>query len=81
MKPTREEVSKLVKDYYAKPDNLVGGNLHVVLDDGNIQDYHIELCLKQAEEERDEDGIILAKALLEMSLTQRKKIYLDTIGY
>ena len=36
-KPTILEVMPLVKAYYEKPENGAGGNLHIVLDDGNIE--------------------------------------------
>lgn len=75
MKPTVPEVMSLVKAYYAKPGNSVGGNLHIVLDDGNIKDDHIRFCLEQCHREKDRDGEDLALLLLKMSKTQRKKLY------
>jgi hypothetical protein len=74
-KPTLPEVIPLVLDYYAKEGNCAGGNLHIVLDDGNLQNSSIEYCLKCAEEENDVDGVVLAKLLLLMSHTQRKHLY------
>lgn len=74
-KPTVPEVLPLVKAYYAKPDNGAGGNLHIVLDDGNVQDSSVRFCLSQAERAQDLDGIVLAQLLLKMSRTQRLKLY------
>ena len=42
-KPTVPEVLPLVRAYYQKPGNIVGGNLHLVLDDENVENEHIML--------------------------------------
>lgn len=74
MKPTLPEVLPLVKAYKEKSGNAVGGSLHIVLDDGNISDDNIKYCLHWAEKQNDPDGVELARLLLQMSKTQRKKI-------
>ena len=74
MKPTVPEVLPLVRAYYAKPGNNVGGSLHIVLEDGNVGDSHVEHCREWAEERDDVDGVALAKLLLRMSRTQRRKL-------
>lgn len=74
-KPSIEEMIPLIKDYYAKPLNGVGGSLHIVLDDGNLENGDVEFCREWAIEHNDEDGIKLADLLLQMSATQRGKIY------
>lgn len=74
-KPTVPEVLPLIKAYYAKPGNGVGGWLHIVLDDGNIETSHIEYCKQSAIEHNDADGVAIADLLLRMSKTQRKKLY------
>jgi hypothetical protein len=73
-KPTVPEVLPLVRAYYAKPGNAVGGNLHIVLDEGNVETGHVEWCLARAREEGDADGAALAELLLRMSKTQRSKL-------
>ena len=73
-KPTIPEVMPLVKAYRDTPGNSVGGNLHIVLDDGNIHDDHIQFCLDQCVERNDKEGEKLCRLLLSMSRTQRKKI-------
>ena len=75
-KPTVPEVLPLVRAYYAKPNNICGGSLHVVLDDGNVGDSTVEFCEKCAAENGDEDGVALARILRRMSKTQRKKLYM-----
>ncbi|MGK3981344.1 hypothetical protein WMF38_57635 [Sorangium sp. So ce118] len=74
LKPTVPDVLPLVRAYYAKPGNGAGGSLHVVLDDGNVDDDSLRLCEERAEERGDRDGAALAKALLRMSKTQRLKL-------
>lgn len=73
-KPTIPEVMPLVKAYRALPGNSVGGSLHVVLDDGNIDDGSVIHCRRYASERRDDKGVELADLLLQMSKTQRRKI-------
>lgn len=75
MKPTIPEVWPMVIDYYGKPGNCAGGHLHIVLDDGNIDDDDVEFCLQSAKQNGDFDGVRLATKLLAMSKTQRRKLY------
>jgi hypothetical protein len=74
-KPTVPEVQPLVEAYRALPGNIVGGSLHVVLDDGNVDDKSIGYCLNAAREDGDEDGAAIAQVLLRMSKTQRRKVH------
>jgi hypothetical protein len=74
-KPTVPEVLPLVRAYCAKPGNATGGSLHIVLDDGNIEDHHIRYCAEFAEKRGDGEGVELARLLLRMSRTQRNKVY------
>ena len=71
---TVPEVIDLFKAYYARPGNGVWGSLHIVLDDGNLEDSSVEFCLKYAEEKGDTEGAELARILLKLSISQRKKI-------
>ena len=73
-KPTVPEVAPLVRAYYAKPGNGAGGCLHVVLDDGNVEDEFVQDALELARKEGDDDGVALAGLLLRMSRTQRRKL-------
>lgn len=71
-------VPKLIeecKKYYQLPNNRVGGSLHIVLDDGNIEDSHIEYCIGYAKENGDDEGVLLGQILLKATKTQRKKLY------
>lgn len=75
-KPTVPEVMPLVKDYYATPGNLAGGNLHIVIEDGNIRNDDIEWCLDKSKKNGDDKGVEICELLLLMSKTQRRKIYM-----
>lgn len=61
--------------YYRKPDNGVGGSLHIVLDDGNLETGNVQFCLEWARKNDDMDGEALALLLLDMTVTQRGKVY------
>ena len=61
--------------YYRKPDNGVGGVLHIVLDDGNLEAQHVTFCLNEARKCDDRDGEALALMLSDMTQTQRAKVY------
>jgi hypothetical protein len=54
--------------------NPCGGNLHVVLDDANIDAGNVQSCLEWAEMAGDAEGAALARLLLTASLTQRDKL-------
>lgn len=73
-RPSVPDVLPLARSYYAKPGNEVGGNLHIVLDDRNVQSNHVRFCMEQAVARGDMDGVELAKMLLQMTKTQRLKL-------
>lgn len=77
-RPSVPEVAELARAYYEKPGNGCGGSLHIVLDDGNLEDGHIEFCRTYAAERDDADGVRLAELLLQMTPTQRHKVYART---
>lgn len=74
MKPTIPEIIPLLKAYVSKPENGVGGSLHIVLEDGNVNDSHVAFCRNLAQNAGDADGVVVADMLLQMSKTQRRKI-------
>jgi len=75
LKPTVPEVMPLIRQYYSKSGNGAGGSLHIVLEDGNVDDGNVEFCVKFAKESGDKDGEVLGNILLLMSKTQRMKLY------
>jgi hypothetical protein len=74
VKPTVPDVLPLANAVYARPGGGAGCCLHIVLDDGNIQDDHVAFCLNKARERGHLECIACAEKLLLMSKTQRKKI-------
>lgn len=73
-KLTVPEVKPLVAAYIALPGNSCGGSLHIVLDDENVDDCHVEFCIGYAQRCNDTAGYILALILMTMSKTQRCKL-------
>ena len=73
-RPTVPEVRELVRAYYEKEGNSCGGNLHIVLDDGNLSDSCVQFCLDQVHADEDEDGVRIAELMLQMTGTQRRKV-------
>ncbi len=73
-KPRIPEVLPIMRAYRDKPGNGVGGKLHIVLDDGNVNDDSVKFCRQEAEKIGDSDGVALADLLLRMSKTQRRKL-------
>ncbi len=69
--PTVPEVRPLVRALHAR--HSAGCCLHVVLDDGNIDDRSVRFCLDNA---KHVDCKELASILMDMSRTQRKKLLL-----
>lgn len=64
-------VDPLVAEFLAMPGNEVGGLLHIVLDDSNVEEEHIEWCREQARAANDEDVFWLAQLLLTLTEEQR----------
>jgi hypothetical protein len=73
--PTVDKVLPLVKGFYEIGSNGAGGSLHIVLDDGNIEDRHVDFCIETAIKEGDALAIVLGRIIRRMSKTQRKRIW------
>jgi len=69
---TIPEVIERFREYQAK--NPAWGSLHIVLDDGNVEDHSVLFCYQYAIEKQDLEGADLALLLLKMSKTQRLKL-------
>ena len=75
------EVCKLVKTLYEDMGEGAGGMLHIVLDDGNLDDddlqWCIEYCNREENTDRHDKGICLeiAHRMLNLSKEQRTLIY------
>lgn len=71
-RPTVPEVMPLVKRLFELEP--VGGNMHIVLDDGNLGVKSIKFCLEVALHEQDGLCITIASCMLLMTPTQRRKL-------
>ncbi|HHC7101287.1 TPA: hypothetical protein ACN38J_003568 [Vibrio parahaemolyticus] len=69
-KPIVRDVLVIARQYVSTNKT----NLHMVINNKNIKDEHINFCLEQARKCGDEQGVILAETLLKMSKTQRLKL-------
>jgi hypothetical protein len=61
-------------------NHCVGGHFHIVLDDGNLENRHIEWCINDAKTEEKDNDLLnvyleLGKILLNMTMSQRIKFY------
>lgn len=60
-------VDRLVEDFYRMPGNGAGGSLHIVLDDGNVDEDSVRFCLTYARDRDDAVGVALANVLLSLT--------------
>jgi hypothetical protein len=72
-RPNVPEVAPLVAELYKR--NAVGCCLHIVLDDGNVSNRHVDFCIAWARDKGHKECEHLAKKLRLMSTTQRRKLY------
>lgn len=72
MKPSVDTVLPTAQAIYDR--SCTGCCLHIVLDDGNVKDSHVQFCIDYAIEKGHEDCEALARQLLLMSRTQRLKL-------
>jgi hypothetical protein len=66
------QVADRFRAYHA--GNVTWGSLHIVLDDGTVDNASVKFCIESARERADLEGENLGHILLRMSKTQRKKI-------
>lgn len=74
----KQRIRELIKIIYTKY-SCVGGALHIVLDDGNIEDDFIKICLnndisKISNKEEREVYTECAELLLKLSFSSRKRL-------
>jgi hypothetical protein len=63
------ELGKLIKNYQ-------GNNLHIVIDNNNINDSDIDFCINLCKKNYDKDGLIIMNHMKNMRKTARgKSIY------
>ena len=57
-------LKEFVEYYYKQEGNEVGGCLHIVLDDGNLEPEHIQYCQTYSKDQGDTFGYFLATLML-----------------
>lgn len=75
-----ESTLKLARDYYAIPGNICGGNLHIVLDDGNLETQYVNWCRSEADKKNDTLGVNLCDAIIALGDIERHAFYCDLHG-
>lgn len=71
--PDGRRVQRLIDRYKAREGNYCGGSLHIVTDDGNFGDRSVQFCEEYALEHGDYTGARLARLILLMTMTQRRR--------
>lgn len=74
-----DRILYLICHYYDQEP--VGGHLHIVLDDDNINDISIAFCKGGALEARDYEAVDIASLMLLMTMKQRKKLLKELENY
>jgi hypothetical protein len=74
MKPSKEMMGAIIAEFYRKTENICGGTLHIVLEDGNTEDHNVEWCKRYAEDQLDYDGVLVADLLLKFTEDEREEI-------
>ena len=69
--PALPEVDALVERFCAMPGNASGGALHIVLDDANLDNDSIWMCIDQARASGNTDAAALGLVILAVPLAQR----------
>lgn len=82
-RPTTPEVVLLVNRLYSGVDLCtrgsggLGGHLHIVVDDSNVQDHHVQYCLDEARADKCATCTVIAEKLRAMTKTQRLRVSHD----
>lgn len=69
--PEVHEVLPVAVEYVRIPGNSVGGGLHIVLDDDNLEDHDLHWCRGWCDAQEDHEGALLAFLLAEMDVVDR----------
>ena len=80
-------VNKLVELLYEDLKECCGGMLHIVLDDGNLDDDDIQWCIENCNKPENENKIDkylcleIAHKMLQMTMKQRRLIYYTSLSF
>lgn len=69
------KLANLIAEYYKKEGNGCGGNCHLILDDGNLEDSDIQFCIGYCAHANDNDGLAIMREMLSLNPEERQKVY------
>lgn len=75
------DIDSLLREYYALPDNGLGGDFHIVTEDGNVADSHVAWCTARALADGDLLGVIVGARIMALSKRQRWKLSHEGPGF
>lgn len=78
--PNWENVAEIFSAYYHKDGSCTGGNLHVVVDDTNVEDENIHWTDGLCSAREDQDGSALMSLLAELPMADRIRISCEVGG-
>ena len=64
-------IKELVAEYDEIPENICGGNLHIILDDFNVEDSSIIACYEFSKENKDYLGMLICSKLMGIDESER----------
>lgn len=68
-------ISELIQFYCKLPENSAGGNLHIVLSDGNLEEGFLSFGQDQCQNYDDHLGYLIAAVLRCFSAEEREQMY------
>ena len=71
----QELINRIQEFYNEKPENGAGGVLHIVTDDGNMEDSSIDFCIELAEKDGDMEAIAIANDIKALPFEERERLY------
>lgn len=71
----KEIILKQIKQFLSLEGNEIGGNLHIVLDDGNLENENIAWCMHLCINKQDFLGFSICDNLLRITYKEREAIY------
>lgn len=76
---TDEELLGAIEDLYSV--NCAGCCLHIVLDDHNLEDGHVDFCIRYASSREHEGCREIGNALRERTFEHRRNLIESWLGY
>lgn len=81
-----DKINLLIEILYEDLEECCGGLLHIVLDDGNLEDHHILWCSNECDKRENwdrHDRLLckrIANEMLGLTMEQRRLLYQQSCG-